>query len=355
MFSFGSKAVLGLDIGSSAVKIVELSGSGTSYTIQRVGYAPLPAEAIVQGSFMNAPAISSAIREAYEAGRFKVKDVAAAVSGHAVIVKRIQLPGQSPEELDETIKWEAEQYIPFDINEVNLDYQVLQEESADGQMDVLLVAAKKDLIDDYMGVINDAGLSLAVMDVDAFALGNMYESNYDCANDGAVALVDIGASVININVMNGTLPVFTRDITSGGNQYTEEIQKTLNVSFEEAERIKVGSGDEEVSRDVVPQEVEEAMREVSEQLLGEIQRSLDFYRATTSNVPITKVLMCGGASQVPGLERLFAERIDVPFEIANPFNRIDLAGSVGGEDRVRELGPALSVAVGLGMRRRDET
>ena len=355
MFSFGAKSVLGLDIGSSAVKIVELSGSGPSYTVQRIGYAPLPAEAIVQGSFMNAPAISSAIREAYEAGHFKAKDVAASVSGHSVIVKRIQLPTQSPEELDETIKWEAEQYIPFDINEVNLDYQVLQEESADGQMDVLLVAAKKDLIDDYLGVINDAGLTLAVMDVDAFALGNMYESNYDADADGAVALVDIGASVININVMNGALPVFTRDITSGGNQYTEEIQKTLNVSFEEAERIKVGSDDDEVSRDVVPQEVEEAMREVSEQLLGEIQRSLDFYRATTSNVPIIKVLMCGGASQVPGLERLFAERIDVPFEVANAFNRIDLAGSLAGEDRIRVLGPALGVAVGLGMRRRDET
>jgi type IV pilus assembly protein PilM len=354
MFGLRSKAVLGLDIGSSSVKLVEVQASGSGYQVHRVGFAPLPPEAIVQGSFMNAPAISSAIRGAYEEGRFKLKDVATSVSGHSVIVKRIQLPSQSQDELDETIKWEAEQYIPFDINEVNLDYQILQEEALDGQMDVLLVAAKKDLIDDYLGVVSDAGLSLAVMDVDAFALGNMYESNYDSSPDTAVALVDIGASVININVMNGSVPVFTRDITSGGNQYTEEIQKTLNVSFEEAEKVKVGS-DDEISKDVVPQEVEEAMRDVSEQLLGEIQRSLDFYRATTSNVPIEKVLLCGGASQVPGLDRLFQERIDIPFEIANPFHRIDLSSSVGDEERVRELGPALGVAVGLGLRRRDET
>jgi type IV pilus assembly protein PilM len=355
MFSFKPKSVLGLDIGSSSVKIAEVQASGAGYQVTRIGYAALPPEAIVQGSFMNAPAISSAIREAYDDGGFKIKDVVTSVSGHSVIVKRIQLPAQSSDELDETIKWEAEQYIPFDINEVNLDYQVLQDEAIDGQMDVLLVAAKKDLIDDYQAVISDAGLSLAIMDVDAFALGNMYEANYPASADTGVAIVDIGASVININVMNGTIPVFTRDITSGGNQYSEEIQKTLNVSFDEAERIKVGAGSDEVSQDVVPQEVEEAMREVSETLLGEIQRSLDFYRATASNTPIEKVLLCGGSARVPGLDRLFEERIEIPFEIVDPFSRIELSGRAGDEERVRDLGPAFGVAVGLGLRRREET
>lgn len=355
MFSLRSKSVLGLDIGASSVKLVEIAESGGEFEVQRIGFAPLPPEAIVQGSFMNAPAIANSVREAYENGGFKIKDVAASVSGHSVIVKRIQLPSQSQEELDESIKWEAEQYIPFDINEVNLDYQVLQEESLDGQMDVLLVAAKKDLIDDYHGVVSDAGLNLVVMDVDAFALGNMYESNYEAETSGAIALVDIGAAVININVLNGTVPVFTRDITSGGNQYTEEIQKTLNLSFDEAERIKIGGEPGESSKDVVPQEVEEAMRDVSEQLLGEIQRSLDFYRATTSNVPIERVLLCGGAAHVPGLDRLFEERIEIPFEIADPFSRVQLGSSIADRDRARELGPSLGVAVGLGLRRRDET
>ena len=229
-----SKSIAGLDIGSSAVKVTELQSTSNGYKLARFGYAALPPEAIVQGSFMNSPAISSAIREAVENAGIKARTVATSVSGHAVIVKRISLPSQSPDELEESIRWEAEQYIPFDINEVNIDHQVLRGSTLDGQMDVLLVAAKKDLIDDYVSVITDAGMNIAIMDVDAFAVGNMYGHNYRPMDDGAVALVDIGASVINISVMAGSVPVFTRDITSGGNQYTEEIQKTLNISFEEA-------------------------------------------------------------------------------------------------------------------------
>lgn len=349
-----SKSLIGLDIGSHSVKIVELTGGGSHRKLVRFGYAKLPPEAIVQGSFMNAPAISDAIREAYQMGGFKAKDVASSVSGHSVIVKRIALPAQSNDELAETIRWEAEQYIPFDINEVHLAYETLDRNSADDQMDVLLVAAKKDLIDDYTTVIAEAGLNLAVMDVDSFALGNMYEHNYEPLSGSAVALVNIGASVININVVNGRIPIFTRDITSGGNQYTEEVQKSLGISFEEAEQIKVGGSDEEAGMDVVPQEVESAMREVSETLLGEIQRSLDFYRATTSDVPVSKVVIAGGSAHVPGLDRMFQERMDCAFEVADPLTRVELGSGVN-EALVRECGPALGVVVGLGLRRHDES
>jgi type IV pilus assembly protein PilM len=329
---------------------VELSQASSSFKLERFGYAALPPEAIVQGSFMNAPAIASAVREACDNAQIKSRDVATSVSGHSVIVKKITLPAQSTEELDETIRWEAEQYIPFDINEVNIDYQVLVEDAIGGQMDVLLVAAKKDLIDDYQSVIQDAGLTLAVMDVDAFAFGNMFEYNYEPAEDSVVALVDIGASVININVMNGSVPTFTRDITSGGNQYSEEIQKTLNISFEEAELIKVGGKPGDITKDVVPQEVEEAMREVSENLLGEVQRSLDFYRATTSSAAVQRVVLAGGSARVPGLDRTFQERIEIPVEVADPFGRIQVAPGIANEDRLRDLAPALCVAVGLAMR-----
>jgi type IV pilus assembly protein PilM len=351
---FGKKPIVGLDIGSSAVKLVEFVPSGSSVRLERFGYAPLPPEAIVQGSFMNAPAIASAIRDACNNSGIKGRDVATSVSGHAVIVKKITLPAQSSEELDETIRWEAEQYIPFDINEVNLDYQIIAEGSLDGQMDVMLVAAKKDLIDDYQSVVHDAGMTLAVMDVDAFALGNMYEHNYEPSGDSVVALVDIGASVVNINVMNGTIPTFTRDITSGGSQYTEEIQKTLSISFEEAELIKLGGKSGDVSKDVVPQEVEEAMREVSENLLGEIQRSLDFYRATTSSAPIQKVLLCGGSARVPGLDRMFQERIEIPVELVDPLKRVDMGAGAVDDQQVRELAPTLGVAVGLAVRGRED-
>jgi len=350
---FRSKSLLGIDIGSHSIKMLELVRSGSSCKLVRFAYMPLPPEAIVQGSFMNAPAISDAIRDAYQESGFKAKDVAASVSGHSVIVKRISLPSQSSDELAETIRWEAEQYIPFDINEVHLDYQILQAATVDDQMDVLLVAAKKDLIDDYTSVITESGLNLAVMDVDAFALGNMYEFNHEIGNEGAVALVNIGASVININVITNQIPIFTRDITSGGNQYTEEVQKSLGISFEEAEQIKIGGSDES-GTDVVPQEVEDAMREVSETLIGEIQRSLEFYRATTSDIPITRVALAGGSAHVPGLDKLFQERIEVPFELVDPLARVDIGSSVD-EGLVKELGPALGVAIGLGLRRTDES
>ncbi len=351
---FRSKSIIGLDIGSSSVKAVELETSGSGFRLKSFGFAELPPEAIVQGSFMNAPAISNAIAEACASGGFRSKDVATSVSGHSVIVKRISLPQQSSEELEETIRWEAEQYIPFDINEVNVDHQVLDQSGVDGQMDVLLVAAKKDLIHDYLSSITECGFNLAVLDVDGFAVGNMYEHNYDVSSDNAVALVDIGASVINMNVMHGRIPVFTRDITTGGNQYTEEIQKSLGISFEEAERIKVGGRPGEVSKEVIPQEVEEAMRDVSETLVGEIQRSLDFYRATASSAPIEKLVLCGGAARVPLLDRLFHDKTDIRVEIADPFHRIEIAPGAGDEEQIRELAPALSVAVGLALRRGDD-
>jgi type IV pilus assembly protein PilM len=216
MFSLGKKTVIGLDIGSSTVKAVELEPHGGSFRLRAMGYASLPPEAIVQGSFMNAPAISSAISEACAMAGFKSKEVVTSVSGHSVIVKRISLPAQSKEELEETIRWEAEQYIPVDINEVNIDHQILRETGVDGQMDVLLVAAKKDLID-YISVITESGLSLVVMD--ATRRRRQHTAQLRPADDTTVALLDLGASVINMNVMQGSAPVFTRDITSGGNQY----------------------------------------------------------------------------------------------------------------------------------------
>jgi type IV pilus assembly protein PilM len=348
---FRNKCIVGLDIGSSSIKAVELESSSAGYKLTGFGYAALPSEAIVQGSFMNAPAISSAIRDACDAGGIKATEVASSVSGHSVIVKRITLPIQSEDELEETIRWEAEQYIPFDINEVNIDHQVLKEDTLEGQMDIILVAAKKDLIDDYTSVIADAGLSLAVLDVDSFAVGNMYEYCYQPSDTTTVALVDIGASVININVMAGSVPAFTRDITTGGNQYTEEIQKTLGISSDEAERIKVGGAATGTSKDVVPQEVEEAMRDVSENLLSEIERSLDFYRATNPSGPLERMILCGGAARVAGLDRLFQGKIEIPVDIADPFSRVQIGTRSVDGDELRELASSLCVALGLAMRK----
>ncbi len=353
-FSFGkSKSIVGLDIGSSSVKVVELVGRNKGYELQHVGIAPLPPEAIVQGAFLNSGAIVDAIQQAMDTSGIKNKSVATAVSGHSVIVKKISLPAMTRDELEESIRWEAEQYIPFDINEVNLDFQILETGEVEGQMDVLLVAAKKDLIDDYVQVISEAGLTPSVIDVAAFAVENAYEANYDVNPDEVVALVNIGAQVVNINILTQGIPAFTRDVSTGGNVYTEEIQKALSVSWEEAERLKIGGGPGEESQEVVPQEVEKAMRSVSETVLGEINRSLDFFAATAAEARIGKILLSGGGARVSGLDAAFQGKTNLPVEMFNPIARVVPSSSCD-QAYLDDVAPSLGVSVGLAMRRMDD-
>jgi len=348
-----ARPIVGLDIGSSSVKVVELSVSSRGFEVLHMGMAPIPPEAIVQGAFLNSSAIVDAIREALSTAGIKTKDVAAAVSGHSVIVKKIQLPVMSSEELEESIRWEAEQYIPFDVNEVNLDFQILDGGEIEGQMDVLLVAAKKDLVDDYCQVIAEAGLNPAVMDVAAFAVENAYESNYDVEPGEVTALVNIGAQTVNISVLQNGFPSFTRDISTGGNQYTEEIQKTLSLGFDEAERIKLGNASPEESQEVVPQEVDQAMRTVTDQLLAEITRSLDFFTATAAESRIHRILLAGGSARVPDLDKALQDRANIPVQMLNPFERM-LPSRRFDDEYLREVAPLMSVGVGLGLRRSDD-
>jgi len=352
--SFGSKSVVGLDIGSSSVKAVELSrrGRGKEFELTHLGVASMPAEAIVQGAFLNSSAIVEGIREAIEKAKIRTKNVAAAVSGHSVIVKKVSLPVMTRDELDEQIRWEAEQYIPFDVNEVNLDFQILSGGGGEGQMEVLLVAAKKDLVDDYVQVIREAGLVPAAIDVAAFAVENAFEANYEVRPDEVVALVNIGAQVVNINIISNGAPAFTRDITTAGNQYTEEIQKALSISFEEAERIKLGGRRSESSQEVVPQEVEQAMRSVTETVIGEISRSLDFFSATSADSRIERIVLCGGGASVAGLQAGFQQRSGGKVEIMDPLARM-IPSSKFEADYLDEVAPALGVGVGLALRRMD--
>ncbi len=349
-FSFSSRSVVGLDVGSSSIKAVELAKKGRSggFELTHLGVANVPAEAIVQGAFLNASAITEAIREAIDNGKIKTKNVAAAVSGHSVIVKKVNLPAMSREELDEQIRWEAEQYIPFDVNEVNLDFQILGGGNDEGQMEVLLVAAKKDLIDDYVQVIHEAGLVPVAIDVAAFAVENAYEANYELSSGSTVALVNIGAQVVNINIISNGVPCFTRDITTAGNQYTEEIQKALSISFSEAERIKLG-GRRTDSQDVVPQEVEQAVQSVTETVIGEISRSLDFYGATSADARIEKVYLAGGASKVSGFAKAFHDRTGLAVAALNPLSRM-IPSNRFEADYLDDLAPALGVGVGLALR-----
>jgi type IV pilus assembly protein PilM len=345
-------SVVGLDIGSSSVKAVELKPVGEGYELTRLGRASLPSEAIVQGAFLNTGAIVDAIREAVDTAGIRSKSVATAISGHSVIVKKITVQEMSREALEESIKWEAEQYIPFDVNEVNLDFQILDTARAEGQMDVLLVAAKKDLLDDYCQVISEAGFQAQVVDVAGFAVENAWEANAASDGDEVVAIANIGSQTSNINVVARGVPVFTRDVALGGNLYTEEIQKTLSISFEEAEKIKIGEADVR-SQDVVPKEVEEAMRQVTSQIVAEIARSLEFYAATAEDGGIGRIVLSGGSAQVSGLAAAFQDRMDVPVEVMSAVERIPVADAVDPK-LLEDLGPALAVGVGLAMRRLDE-
>jgi type IV pilus assembly protein PilM len=324
---------------------------GNGFELLHLGVAALPHDAIVEGAFLNAGAIADAIREAIAKSGSRAKHVAAAVSGHSVIVKKITVPAMTAAELEESIRWEAEQYIPFDVNEVNLDFEILQAGDAERPMDVLLVAAKKDLIDDYVNLIGEAGLTPSVIDVAGFAVENAFEANYG-ASDQVIAIVNIGAQTSTINVLAGGVPAFTRDVATGGNQYTAEIQRAMSVGFDEAERIKIGERGSE-SQDVVPQEVEQAMRAVTNNLVGEIARSLDFFAATAADMRIQRVYLAGGSSRVSGLEAAFKERTGLEVELMNPLAKM-LPSNRFDAEFLDQVGPSLSVGIGLAMRRVDE-
>jgi len=345
-----NKLALGLDIGSSSVKLVHLREGKRGYTLLAWGEAPLPPEAVVDNQLMNSSAIVQAIRELVAQQKVKIKDVAIGVRGHSVIIKRISMPVMSQEDLDESIQWEAEQYIPFDVKDVNIDTQILTPGGdAAGQMDVLLVAAKKDMINDFTAVCAEAGLTALVVDVDAFAVQNAFEANYPQAPGQPVVLINVGAAVTNINIVNNGLATFTRDITVGGNAFTEEIQKQLNISAEEAEALKVGGHGEADA--VVPQEVERVIQGVADQMGGEIQRSLDFHAATAPDVHPVRVYLSGGTARIPALFKVIEQRAGVPVEILNPFKSIEVDNRKFDPAVIMNAAPAAAVAVGLALRR----
>jgi type IV pilus assembly protein PilM len=312
--------------------------------------ALLPPEAIVDGSLMNFTAIVEKIRELLRVHRIRFKECALSISGHSVIIKKISLPEMTEEELQESIQWEAEQYIPFDIKDVEVDVEILNPKAGQGQMDVLLVAAKKEVINDHVSVAMEAGLKPVVMDVDTFTIQNAFELNYGFPPNEVIALINIGASVININIVANGITTFTRDIGMGGQMLTEEIQKQLNVSYEEAEHYKTG-GEGTISSSSIYREVQRLSERVSETLVTEIQRSIDFFAATTINADISRIYLSGGSAQIPALIRSLERRLEVPVELVNPFKNIVVDPKKFDFDLLQRMAPMAAVAVGLGLRR----
>jgi len=349
MILFPKKDIIGIDIGSSSVKIVELQKERNGYKLKNVGIGYLPPGTIVDGDVKDKDPIINIIKNLVSNLDIKTKNVAISVSGHSVIVKNISMPVMTEKELEETIKLEAEQHIPFEIDDVNIDFQILGEPSEDkNQMDVLLVAAKKDIINDYIGVIKEAGLDIVVMDVDPFALGNMFEINYPDNEGEVIALVDIGASILNMNILKNGISVFTRAISIGGDKITAEIQKRKDVSYEEAETLKLGGQVKEIEYS----EIEDIVTEVSLSLVIEIQRSMDFFWATFADESINKLYLSGGCSKSIELKRLIEDRItDIPLEVANPFAGIDYSEKAFDSEYLEYIAPLMAVGVGLALRR----
>jgi type IV pilus assembly protein PilM len=347
MWTRGKKSMVGVDIGSSSIKAVELAGKGNDFQLVSLGYESLQPDSIVDGQIMELNNVSGAIANIFNEHKIKTSKVAASVSGHSVIVKNIVLPQMSDEELQESFSWHAEEHIPFDISDVNLDYQVT-EKSSDA-IHVLLAACKRDKIANLKQAVQLAGKQPVVIDVDAFALQNCYELNYDPQPGEVIALLNIGASTTNINILNGTRSVFTRDATVGGYQYTALLQKEMGLTFDEAEQVKRGMASPD---DAEQRSIEPILDTVSDILALEIQKTMDFYRATTDdpNAAVQKILVSGGGSKLTGMVEFLGKRFEIPVEMFDPFRKIRVDARVFDPEYMREVVPEMAIAVGLALR-----
>ena len=347
----GKKGIIGLDIGSNSIKVAELKETKKGYFLENFGEVPLPPESIVDGALMNSPAIVEAVETLIGERKIKTKDVATSVSGASVMIRKITLPVMTEEEFEEQIQWEAEQYIPFNLSDVNLAYEILNPGDDEGNMEVLLVAAKKDMINDYIAVITEAGLNPVIMDLDAFCVLNAYEINYQMMENEVLALVNIGSSIINMIITKGGRYLFSRDVTVGGNLYTEEIMKELSVSYEEADLLKRGGSATGETEAVMRQEVESVIRRVSDQISSEIAKSLDFYQATAAEEQISKIWLAGGAAAVSGLSETIQKKQSVPVEVVDPFRNLERNDKQFDPAYLEQIGSRAAVSIGLALRR----
>lgn len=348
MFRKGNvKSLVGVDIGSSSVKAVELQKKGGNLQLASLGYENLRADTIVDGQIMELNNVSDVISNIFTEHKIKTNQVAAGVSGHSVIVKNIVVPKMSEEELHESFSWHAEEHIPFDIADVNLDYQITG--NADDALSVLMAACKSDKIANVKQAIQLAGKHPVIIDVDAFALQNCYEVNYRPAPGVIVALLNIGASTMNINILNGTRSVFARDASVGGSQYTSLLQKELGLSLEQAEGVKRGLP---VPEGTEARPIQPIIETVSDILALEIQKTMDFYRATAEDgeSSIQKILLSGGGAKLTGLSDYLSKRFEIPVEFFDPFRNIDVDARRFDPDYMREVVSEMAVAVGLALR-----
>jgi type IV pilus assembly protein PilM len=355
MWFRGAKPLIGIDIGSHAIKLVRFSLNGDSFQLRNLAMLPLPPDTVADGVIVDIPAVQGLLRRLIALEKITDKDAALALSGHSVIVKKVQIVRMSEDELASAMPYEAEQHIPFDVYDVNTDFQILDTPDANaggsGYMDVLLAAAKKGRVEELSLVAQGVNLNPVVIDVDMLALINGFELNYpEDIRHHVISLIHLGASMMSVLILKDGLSIFQRDIGIGGNQYTAALQTALALSREDAEAVKWGGRPwNQAQTDMFA-----ALRSVTEEVVREIQRSVEFYLASAGDEPIEKVYISGGGSRLKGLGPVLSSRLNLSVETLNPFRRIDIPEKLFDVDYVHDMGSMAAVAVGLAIRQKGD-
>ena len=351
------KNLVGVDIGTTSIKVCQLKESRRGLNLVRFGYAPLAPQVLVDGQVMDAGIVIETLQRVFHNSRIRQKECALSVSGQSVIHRKITVPMMTEAELQEQIHWEAEQHIPFDIKDVQVDYQVLRRRPDASQMDLLLVAAKRDQINDYAQLARSAKLKPLVCDIDAFTVQNLFEYSRGLPQDQTIAILNVGASLSSLNIIANGVSQFTREIANGGNVITEEIQKALNVPFDQAEAYKCGgTGDpnDPYRQGLVPQQVVEIIEAVCDSIAAEIQRSLDFFMATSGDGEISRIYVTGGTASLAALGQAIERRARIAVEVWSPTEKVTVEGKHVDAALLQTRAAQLPVALGLALRKERE-
>lgn len=342
------KNLVGVDIGSSSIKVCQLKETRKGYSLVKMAYAALPPQTVVDGHVMNSSVVVETLAKLFHDNKIKQRDVAMSVSTQSVIIRKISLPIMNPAELDEHIPWEAKQHIPFDLKEMQLDYEVLRRRPETGQMDVLLVAAKKEEINDHANLAREAKLKPMVVDVDAFTVQNMFEHVRGLPADQTIALINIGASISSLNIVSNGATIFPRDIPSGGNTISEELQKQLGIPTEQAEAYKAAMDDGLLSKSTM-----NIIRDSADAVAGEIQRSVDFFLAT-NETELSRIYVTGGSANLPQLCSALQRRSGVTVEVFLPTEKLTVEPKEVDPKLLSLRAAQMSVALGLALRKDKE-
>ncbi len=340
---FGRKKTsIGLDIGSGFVKVVEVDHSGAQPEVSRVAMRALAPDAIVEGEIMDYGLVSETVKGLFEDLGMKQADVVTAIGGHDVIIKKIQMDRMKESDAREVIRWEAEQHVPFDIKSVELDFQILNPHDEGMQMEVLLVAAKRELVDNKVGLLQDAGINPVVIDVDAFALHNAFEHNYPESREGIIALVNVGHETTNVNILENGVPILTRDIPFGSRRIREDLQRERGLTAEQAEDVVQ-------ARETVD-DLERFVDASADEIAVGIERASAFLMTREDGETLGKIFLSGGGARVPGMVEALGRRMNVETRLVNPFERVPVRPDAAGEVSIEEAAPMLLLPLGLALR-----